>query len=143
MKIKLSRKTSNNLYTEGMLYVNGARFSYTLEHTFTMLPTGEYKVMLKKFGKSCRKIVITPLCKGIQTAMNSLQPSIAHGNSWKDALTGNAIIVGEPLFAGAVKRSKEAYTHLFDRLEKCKTAVTLCISDRNCKESKPLEHWIK
>ena len=44
MEITIYRKRKNDLYTEGVLHINGGRQTYTVEATDVMLPEGEYIV---------------------------------------------------------------------------------------------------
>ena len=53
MEITIYRKRKNDLYTEGVLHINGGRQTYTVEATDVMLPEGQYIVRIVK--KSARK----------------------------------------------------------------------------------------
>ena len=144
MKLELFRLTSNHLYTQGKLLVNGGQFSNSVEHTFSMLPIGEYQVKLQKITKSHKKMVIIPVAQACPApSSSSPQPSIDQGNSWKDALANNSIVIGRHHAAGCVIKSPEAYNLLFNRMKKSKTPITLIITDLHCKEDKPNAHWLK
>lgn len=148
MQIEIHRLTSNHLYTEGQITVNSINFSHTIEHTFNMLPIGRYKIELKKLSSSHRVIAVIPQHASMTPDFISI---IEQGNSWITAqkialmqsLTMSPIIIGTPLTPGAVKCSSEAYNHLFERLKKCKTEVTLTIRDNLCKPNAPSSHWVK
>lgn len=148
MQIEIQRLTTNRLYTEGHIIVNGANFSHTIEHTFNMLPIGRYKIVLKKLSCSHRAIVIIPQHASVTPDFVSI---IEQGNSWitaqnitlKQSLTMSPIIIGTPLTPGVVKCSTEAYNRLFERLKKCKTEITLTIRDNLCKPNSPSSHWVK
>lgn len=148
MQIEIHRLTSNPLYTEGHITVNGADFSNSIEHTPVMLPIGRYKIELKKLSCSHRVIAIIPQHASMTSDFVSI---IGQGNSWKTAqnialkqlLTMSPIIIGTPLTPGVVKCSSEAYNRLFERLKKCRTEVTLTILDNLCKPNTPNSHWVK
>lgn len=148
MQIEIHRLTSNHLYTEGHIIVNGANFSHTIEHTFNMLPIGRYKIELKKLSCSHRVIAIIPHHASLTPDFVS---TIEQGNSWitaqnialKQLLTMSPIIIGTPLTPGVVRCSSEAYNRLFERLKKCRTEVTLIIRDNLCKPNLPNSHWVK
>jgi len=158
MRIELFRTTSNHLYTQGNLLVNGGQFSNTVEHTLSMLPIGEYKVKLKpvlskvegKVTKSRRKMIIIPVAPLFtnhstlntnHSTLNTLH-SIAAGNSWKDSLAHRSIVIGEPLIPGCVIKSPMYADLLFERMEKSKTPITLTIRDYDCRESYPDKYWL-
>lgn len=148
MQIEIHRLTSNPLYTEGHITVNGADFCHAIEHTPLMLPTGKYKVELKKISSSHRVIAIIPLSSADCDRHQSL---IESGDSWitarniahSQSLTMSPIIIGTPLIPGVIKQSANIYNRLFERLKKCKTVVTLTIHDNHCKPNSPISHWVK
>ena len=148
MQIEIHRLASNHLYTEGLITVNGANFSHTIEHTFNMLPIGRYKIELKKLNCSHRVIAIIPQHASITPDFVSI---IEQGNSWitaqnitlKQRLTMSPILIGSPLIPGVIKHSANSYNRLFERLKKCKTEVTLTIRDTQCKPNVPSSHWLK
>lgn len=148
MQIEIHRLTSNPLYTEGHITVNGADFCHSIEHTPIMLPKGRYKIELKKLSSSHRVIAIIPHHASMTSDFVSI---IEQGNSWitaqkialKQSLTMSPIIIGTPLTPGVVKCSSEAYNRLFERLKKCRTEVTLTIRDNLCKPNSPSSHWVK
>jgi len=144
MRIDLYRKTSNRLYTSGELFVNRKRFTHAIEHTLTMLPIGEYQVKLKKVGKSHRILSLTPTNLAYRhPTLLKAHPSITKGNSWRDALNQHSIIIGEPLIPGCVQESPKYYELLFERIEKCRTPITLAIHDFDCREDQPISHWLE
>lgn len=130
MKIILNRLTSNRLYTEGRMFVNGMNFTSTLEDTPTMLPAGIYDVTLCKQTKGPRQICFNGKSR------------LAHGNVWKDAKPEGSIVISEPLIPGCVVRSRAAYDRLFERIEKCKTPIALTICDGQCRQNQPISHWL-
>ena len=130
MEIIINRLTSNLLYTEGSMIVNGMNFTSTLEDTPSMLPAGIYDVTLQKQAKGPRQI-----CFGDKSRLT-------HGNVWKDARPDGSIVIGEPLIPGCVVRSRAAYDRLFERIEKCKTPITLTICDGQCRQNQPISHWL-
>lgn len=147
MQIEIHRTQTNRLYTEGHIIVNGANFSHTIEHTSTMLPTGKYKVVLKKISSSHRAIAIIPQSNKEDAHLSTIE----QGASWitankialKQSLTTSPILIGSPLIPGVIKHSANSYNRLFERLKKCKTEVTLTIRDTQCKPNAPSSHWVK
>ena len=73
MEIELRRTQSNHLYTEGVLFIGGIKYTHTEEHTFTMPSPGVYTI-----------------------TRSNLRQFFGAGNSWRDALTENRIILGDP-----------------------------------------------
>ena len=148
MQIEIHRLTSNHLYTEVQVTVNGVNFSHTIEHTFNMLPIGRYKIELKKLSCSHRVIAIIPLHTSVTPDLVSI---IEQGNSWiteqnislKQRLTMSPILIGTPLIPGVIRQSANSYNRLFERLKKCKTEVTLTIRDNGCQPNVPSSHWLK
>lgn len=120
MEIELNRTKSNHLYTEGVLFINGIKYTHTEEHSFTMPSPGVYTI----------------------TRAN-LHQFFGVGHSWRDALTQNRIILGEPVIPGVVLHSRRFLDRLHWRVKKCKTPVTLIISDQGCQQVEPIGHWVK
>lgn len=147
MQIEIHRTKTNRLYTEGHIIVNGADFCHTIEHTPSMLPTGKYKVVLKKISSSHRAIAIIPQSHKEDVHLSTIE----QGASWitankialKQSLTMSPILIGTPLIPGVIKQSANSYNRLFERLKKCKTEVTLTIRDNRCKPNSPNPHWVK
>lgn len=120
MEIILNRTQSNHLYTEGVLIINGIKYAHTEEHTFTMPSPGVYSI-----------------------TRTNLRQFFCAGNSWRDALTANRIIMGDPVIPGVVIHSRHFLDRLHWRIKKCKTLITLTITDSGCKEVPPISHWLK
>jgi len=138
MEILVTRLLSNRLYTEGTLTVNGLPFSHTLESSASMLPPGVYSVVLRSQSSGPRKIVIHT----VPELVAERSRSIISGNVYSDAHPPGHIIIGDPLIPGCVVRSRAAYARLLERIEKCKTPITLTISNSNCKPNLPISHWL-
>lgn len=141
MQIELHRMKANHLYTEGKVLVNGLlTIPYAVEHTFSMLHTGEYLIRLTKDTKRRRVIgIYRPKGKGLEGIFESR-------HSYLSARDHHSIVIGEELIPGAVKRGSEHYDRLFDRIEKCEQReerVTFIISDEDCEESRPAAHWLQ
>ena len=130
MEITVKRLTTNRLYTEGSMIVNGMEFTSTLEDTPTMLPAGIYHVTLIRQAEGPRRICFNG---------NS---GLTRGNVWKDARPDGSIVIGEPLIPGCVVRSRAAYDRLLERIEKCKTPITLYICNDQCRPDQPISHWL-
>ena len=139
MQIELRRLRANHLYTESQLLINEHQaVPYAVEHTFTMLPIGEYRLRLTKNKKRRRVIGIYSLQRKV------LRGYFEAGHSYRSAKANGTIIIGELLIPGAVKKGQEHYDRLFDRIEKCEQRaeeITLLITDDHCEESKPICHW--
>ena len=141
MQIVIRRLKANHLYTEGVLMVNDQKtIPYSLEHTFTMLPIGEYKVRLIYDKKRHRVIGILP--KTGTKPLGLLQI----GTSYLSINPATSILVGEQLIPGSTQKGKEHYNRLYDRIEKCearKEPISLIITDAHCQESKVCSHWLR
>lgn len=149
MQIEIRRLQANRHYTESAIYVNDKKHvPYAVEHTFTMLPIGEYMIKLLKGKSRRREIVILPMEKVSVLDSSSIPPkpyTIIPSHSWVSAKSNNAIVIGEQLIPGAVQKGRDHYDRLFDRIEKCKDrgeAITLHITDDCCEESEPIKYWL-
>lgn len=120
MEIELNRTQSNHLYTEGVLFINGIKYAHTEEHTYTMPQPGVYDI-----------------------TRSNLREYFGIGNSWRDALSQNRIILGDPVIPGVVIHSRHFLDRLHWRIKKCKRPVTLTITDSRCQEVPPISHWLK
>lgn len=152
MQIELRRLKANQLYTEGQILINDlVTIPYAVEHTFTMLPIGEYHIRLTKDKKRRRVIGIYPTKvegKSINHKPSSinLRGYFEAGHSYHSAKKHGTIIIGELLIPGSVKKGREHYDRLFDRIEKCEQRdepITLTITDDCCEESVPNTHWLR
>lgn len=141
MQIELRRLKANQLYTEGQILINDlVTIPYAVEHTFTMLPIGEYHIRLTKDKKRRRVIGIYPVKE------KGLKGYFEAGHSYFSAKKHGTIIIGELLIPGSVKKGREHYDRLFDRIEKCEQRdepITLTITDDCCEESVPNPHWLR
>lgn len=140
MQIELRRLKANHLYTEGQIIVNDlVTIPYSIEHTFTMLPIGEFRIRLAKDKKRRRVIGIFPM-KG-----ENLLAYFEAGHSYLSGKNNRNIIIGEQVIPGAVQKGREHYDRLFDRIEKCEQRnepITLTITDKCCAESTPVSYWL-
>lgn len=147
MQIELRRLKANHLYTEGQVIINGHLYiPYTVEHTFTMLPAGEYQLRLTKDKKRRRVIGIYPESLNPQPSSLNLKGYFESGHSFLSAQNPGTVIIGVQLIPGAVKKGREHYDRLFDRIEKCEQrqeTISLFITDGCCEESQPIAHWLK
>ena len=142
MKITIYRCTSNHLYTMGKLMLDDRLFCHTLEHTFSMLPAGKYTLDYhwKKDADRCLQLLSQ---QPLPEALNGPH-WIAPGNTWKDALTENLIVVGKMNMPGMFIHSQEFYTRLARRLnDRQPETVTVEINDRQCQETQPLSFWTR
>ncbi|MGM9760831.1 MAG: DUF5675 family protein [Parabacteroides sp.] len=140
MEIILYRTHSNRLYTEGELFINGNRATFTVESSDRMLPVGTYALDFLK--RSCRKQQLVIL--GAKPS-GRRHWSFATGNSYRDARKRQAIVVGEPLIPGVVYRSQLTFLRLVSRLTKCRArgeSITFEISEARCRQTHPIRHWL-
>ncbi len=146
MIIKIERKITNRLYTEGKIIVNGKPIANTEENTCTMLPGGIYHIQLRYAAEHERYIAILaePL-KGMLHVPNTLSKIYASG-SYLNARKHNVICIGEPLIPGALTKGGKILSRLIDRIEKAEArheAVSLIISDDDVRSVAPARHWFE
>ncbi len=122
MKLELKRIHRGNFSTIGDLYLNGERFSYTLEDPVrdigpngegkvfgeTAIPAGTYKVIVnesQRFGRLMPRLLDVPHFTGIL---------IHKGNTPTD--THGCILVGKKAYVGEDKitESTKAWDELFE-----------------------------
>lgn len=147
MLIEIKRNQTNRLYTEGVLNINDLKTTYTVEHTLSMLPVGEYRIRLAKDKKRRRVIGIFP--KAVESLNHkpssiNLQATFESSGTWISSKKNRTICIGEPIMPGALKKGKDVYERLFDRIEKAEDrgeGITLQITDRNCTQSTPIRYW--
>ena len=140
MEITIYRKRKNDLYTEGVLHINGGRQTYTVEATDVMLPEGEYIVRIVK--KSARKQYISILKQnGYPTDWK-----IGIDHSFIGSKKNRIIAIGTQLIPGAIFKGAKHFERITDRLMKCmdrEETITLCISEVNCLANQPISHWLE
>jgi len=117
MQIKIIRKRTNRLYTEGELEINGKHYADTIEATETMAETGVY--------------IVT----------KQIYDHIGHGNSWLESLKTRKVLIGEYLIPGIIVRSRQLYDRLLERVKKQKHPISLIITDDQCHPVAPTSHW--
>ena len=114
MEVYINRQTINELYTEGRLFINGEKQTYTVESTEHMLPAGKYLVKLVTKHAHKRELDIFSL-EGWSVGWRI---GIAH--SWIGSRKERTIAIGQPFYPGAVYKATEIYERIIKRLEKCK-----------------------
>ena len=165
MLIEIKRNNTNDLYTEGRLYINDMRTTFTIEPTETMLPVGIYQVKIVK--KSARKQYIgvfeTQVSNGFNVPKSfnpetsetseatetseTLQPTgwaLGICLSWIGSKKQHIIGIGQPFFPGALYKATPIYERIVDRLMKCEArgeGVRLIITDDNITHGLPIRHW--
>lgn len=165
MLIEIKRHNTNVLYTEGRLYINDMRTTYTVEASECMLPAGIYRLKIVK--KSARKQYIgvfeTQVSNGFNVPKSfnpetsetseatetseTLQPTgwtLGIGQSWISSKKNHIIAIGQPFFPGAVYKATPVYERIVDRLMKCEArgeSIRLVITDDNCTHGLPIRHW--
>lgn len=140
MEIILYRMRSNRLYTEGELFINGDRATFTVESTDRMLPVGLYSLALIK--RSARKQRLA-----IQGTHHSGRGywTVRAGNSYISARKRQAIIIGDPLIPGVVYHSRFLFDRLISRLTKCRErgeTISFEISEARCRQTQPIGQWL-
>jgi len=145
VEVKLEREEKNSLYTEGQLQVNDITVAQTLEATTRMLPPGNYLIYLTK-DKKRRRVIGIWLERGDNLPPFYTGFSISLGHSWINCRKEHSVCIGRLLVPGALFRGRTMYERLFDRIEKWqkrKKTIRLTISDKHCRPSEPLRHWVK
>lgn len=139
MLIEIHRLKSNHLYTEGRLYVNDMRNTFTVESSQTMLPVGNYLLMLVNKNARKREMLIF-YANGEPTQWKL---GIAH--SWIGSKKEQKICIGQYLIPGVLYKATPDYERLIKRLEKCQErneVIHFRITDTACIPSKPIKHWL-
>lgn len=139
MKIKISRKRKNELYTESVLLINGLIIANTVEATVCMLPAGNYELRIVK--KSQRKQAFVIFMGGKPTNW-----TIDIGISWIVSKKKHIIAIGQRFFPGAVNRAIPIFERITDRLMKCEArgeSIQFVISEDECENTKPIKHWLE
>lgn len=137
MLIEIKRHNTNDLYTEGRLYINDMRTTYTVEASECMLPAGIYRLKIVK--KSARKQSLAIICDETPTGW-----TLGIGQSWISSKKNHIIAIGQPFFPGAVYKATPVYERIVDRLMKCEArgeSIRLVITDDNCTHGLPIRHW--
>lgn len=140
MEIILYRMRSNHLYTEGELFINGDRATFTVESSERMLPVGTYSLAFIKQSKRKQQLAII----GAKPA-NRGRWTLQAGNSYRDAGKRQAIIVGDPLSPGVVYRSPRTFERMVSRLTKGLgrgESISFEISETRCRLTQPIHRWL-
>lgn len=145
MNITIYRNSSNRLYTEGRLYINDQKTTFTVENTSTILPDGKYEVKLK--GSTLRRrqlAILMPSHSGKPSVPYTVSHFEACG-SWISSKKNKSICIGEPLIPGALQKGSEVFERLFDRIEKAEQRgekITLDITTSyGIIYGEPLQYW--
>lgn len=126
MKLQLNRAPSKNGATIGVLLIDGEQICYTLEDEVrevpglpvlewkipgeTAIPRGEYRVRITHSPRFDRRL---PLLEGVPGYTGV---RIHPGNTAKD--TDGCILVGTTAGDAFVGHSRDAFSHVFDMLER-------------------------
>lgn len=143
MLIEIHRQKANALYTEGHIIVNDINtIPYTVEHTGTKLPSGQYLIKLTTLRKLRRRVI------GIYSSQGPPNEFLAYfeaGHSYLSSMKHKTIVIGEELIPGCVTKGISYHDRLFDRIEKCEQRnepITLTIYDTECQKSHAISHWL-
>lgn len=140
MEIIVYRKSRNELYAEGELWIGGRKQSCTVEATREMLPVGTYVVRIVK--RSARRQSITVF----EQNGKSTGWTFDVGLSWKSSRKNRCICIGQSLIPGILYKCSKDYERIVDRLEKCRNRgekMVLTISEQRCVVNMPIRHWQK
>lgn len=147
MELLIKRRTTNHLYTEGTLYVNGSKQTFTVESTEIMLPSGTYPVKLVKKNAHCRELIVErPADDSLTSQPSPLTFKIGICSSWIGSRKEKTICIGQYLIPGALYKAAPDYERIIKRLEKCKDRmedITLTIIDSTCIQNHPIKHWLE
>ena len=140
MEVYIKRQTINELYTEGCIFINGEKQTYTVESTEHMLPAGKYLVKLVTKNAHKRELdIFSPEGWSVGWRIG-----IAH--SWIGSRNQRTIAIGQPLIPGVVYKATEIYERIVKRLEKCKArkeVISLIIDESHLVQNRPISHWTK
>lgn len=139
MYISIYRKSTNSLYTEGKLIINGKLETYTLEPSDVMLPEGEYQMQIVKLSPRKQTLSIMD-SKGLPTKWK-----IGLAHSFLDAKKETVIAIGRPLIPGSVYQGSKHLERLTDRITKCigrGEPVVVNIYDTLCTPQRLSPHWL-
>ena len=140
MEVYINRQTTNELYTEGCIFINGEKQTHTVESTEHMLPVGKYLVKLVTKNAHKRELeIFTP-----EGRLVGWRIGIAH--SWIGSRKQRTVSIGQPLIPGVVYKATEIYERIVKRLEKCKARkeiINLIIDESHLVQNQPISHWTK
>ena len=140
MEVYINRQTINELYTEGCIFINGEKQTYTVESTEHMLPAGKYLVKLVTKHAHKRELdIFTP--EG-----QSLGWRIGIAHSWIGSKKTKTIAIGQYFYPGARYKATPDYERIIKRLEKCKArkeVINLIIDGSHLVQNQPISHWTK
>ena len=139
MEIILYRKRTNELYTEGQIFINDDFQTCTVEATDIMLPADRYILRIVKKSERKQSLVIFRY-DGTSTGWR-----LDMGASFIDSRKELTIAIGRPLIPGTVYKSTKDYERLTDRFSKCTARgeqMYLIITDRGCKPCQIIKHWV-
>lgn len=140
MEVTIKRLQFTNLYTLGVLYVNGNKKAYTVESSNNMLEEGDYQIQLRN-GNRRRQIAVLAKQASNMPVANMLCHFEA-GGSWITAKKNMSICLGNKLIAGALKEGTILFERLFDCIEKVKGQIKLSIISDGITYGTPIKHWL-
>ena len=140
MEVFIERQTTNDLYTEGRLFINGDLQTYTTESSEIMLPAGNYRLQLITKNAHKRELVVFK----DRYEPTGWRLGIAH--SWIGSKKTKTIAIGQYFYPGARYKATPDYERIIKRLEKCKArkeVINLIIDGSHLVQNKPISHWTK
>ena len=140
MEVFIERQTTNDLYTEGRLFINGDLQTYTTESSEIMLPAGKYRLQLITKNAHKRELVVFK----DRNEPTGWRLGIAH--SWIGSKKTKTIAIGQYFYPGARYKATPDYERIIKRLEKCKArkeVINLIIDESHLVQNQPISHWTK
>lgn len=140
MEVFIERQTTNDLYTEGRLFINGDLQTYTTESSEIMLPAGNYRLQLITKNAHKRELVVFK----DRNEPTGWRLGIAH--SWIGSKKTKTIAIGQYFYPGARYKATPDYERIIKRLEKCKArkeVINLIIDGSHLVQNQPISHWTK
>ena len=141
MQAKITRYSTNPLYTEGILSINGEDQTRTIESTVHMLPAGIYTLQLVTIHAHLRELTVHDWHTGQPIGIRISPTATSHIGCQRE----HAIAIGEELIPGALYRATSVYERIVKRLEKCQKRgepILLIIDEDRCRHNNPCSHWL-
>lgn len=142
MNVKITRKRTNRLYTQGTLGIHFETQTQTVEATDRMLAPGLYSLRLVSIHAHRRDLLIFDAHTGKATGQRISPTALSHVGCRRE----QAIAIGEELIPGALYKPRTAYERIVKRLEKCQQRgepILLVIDDSDCHPSSICHHWLR
>lgn len=140
MNITIKRNTTNTLYTEGTLSINGEDQTRTIESTVHILPAGLYRLKLVSIHAHLRELTVHDWHTGQPIGIRISPTATSHIGCQRE----HAIAIGEELIPGVLYKATPMYERIIKRLEKCQQRgepILLVIDEDRCRHGRAIRHW--